>query len=330
MDYFAVLAGTAVIVATAAAFALYIVFHTKQELRSKRRENEILREKQVLEDKLQVSKRMTVIGALAGGMNYYLNSTLFSIGTLMDLLDGELQEKTKLRNLSKMITREITQGLRVTEALTQLAHPQKMALRPIPVAELAVMASERFRGWLPKSIRLETHIPSDHVTILGDESLLRQALHNLLINAVDAMPDGGLLTVTVANNQGMAKGEEAQGNTVQNGKGLAVISVTDTGMGMNEENRGRVFEPFFSTKSRPDRLGIGLSFIYGIARFHDGHIEIQSEKDKGTTAFLSIPAVDPERLGEYPTKPGEEGFVLNESLTLEERLQLMRGFVGET
>lgn len=329
MDYIAVLAGTIVIVATFLALVSYVVYHNRQEIKSRRREAAILRGKKDVEERLSVARRMTVIGALAGGMNYYLNSTLFSIRALMDLMEGELQNKTKLRHLSKMITREITHGLRVTEDLTQLAHPQQMVLRPISVAELAVSVSERIRGRLPESIQLETHIHSNHVAILGDEALLKQALQNLLVNAEDAMPDGGLLTVRVINDQGGAKGDESRSDAVRDGNGLVVISVTDTGMGMTEETRRRVFEPFFSIKSRPDKLGIGLSFVYGIARIHNGNIEIQSEIDKGTTAFLSIPAVEEAGLSEHPPKFGD-GTVPLHSLTLEERMQLMKGFVGET
>ena len=328
MDYFAVLAGTIVIVAMVLALASYIIYHNSQEIKSSRREAAILREKQYVENQLRVARRMTVIGALAGGMNYHLSATLFSIRALMDLLEGELQNKTKVRYFSKMIVEEITRGLRVTEDLTQLAHPQQMALRPLSVADLVASAANAFRSYLPKSIRFETNMLSEDVMMMGDETLLRQALHNLLVNAVDAMPDGGKLTLGVSKDTPSIAGDRLSADAGES-NGRAVIHVSDTGAGMDDETRSRVFEPFFSTKMRADKLGIGLSFVYGIARIHNGNIEIQSEIDKGTTAFLSIPAVEEAGLSEHPPKFGD-GTVPLHSLTLEERMQLMKGFVGET
>lgn len=330
IDFLWVLLGTFVVSAIALTLALYIVYSNRRDMAAKAQELRIIQQKKEVEFRLHQAKRMSIIGALAGGMSYHLNSTLLAISTLTDMLKGARSEKAKMKQLSDMITQEIMRGLRVTDNLTQLAHPQQLALHPLPAGELVTSVLDRFRNRLPKpSIRLENDTQRDDIMILGDETLLQQALQNLLVNAADAMPDGGTLALRVSKRSRSVGDKEANEGTGDR-DGQVVISVSDTGIGMDEETRSRVFEPFFSTKMRPDRLGIGLSFVYGIAKIHDGQIDIQSEKDKGTTALLSLPAVNAERLSEQPPESGEEGSVLNESLTLEERLQLIKGVVGKT
>ena len=329
MDYFAVLAGTIVIVATVVALATYIVYHNSQEIKSRRREAAVLREKQHLEDQLRVARRMTVIGALAGGMNYYLNSTLFSIRALMELLEGELPDKVRLRRFSKMIIEELTCGLRVTEDLTQLAHPQQMDLRPLSVADLVASAANAFRTYLLKSISLETIMPSDDVIIMGDKTLLRQALHNLLVNAVDAMPEGGNLTFGVLDDSPSQSGDRLSADAGKS-RGRVVIQVSDTGAGMDDETMSRVFQPFFTTKMRADKLGIGLSLVYGIVNIHDGQIRIESKQGKGTTVLVSVPTVDATRVDEKLPETEEENYFRNDAFTLEGRLQLINQVTGET
>ena len=132
--------------------------------------------------------------------------------------------------------------------------------------------------------------------VLGDRTLLRKVLVNLVTNAADAMPDGGVITISVSNTSGS---EEMGTEVVDETKKNLVIHVSDTGCGMDEETKRRVFVPFFTTKMRPEKLGLGLSSAYVIAKIHNGRILVESEKERGTTVSLYIPVPSQDQLEYY-------------------------------
>ena len=209
-----------------------------------------------------LTQGMVVFGALAGGMSYYLNSTLFAISSLMELLKGEIANKEKISSLSTLITGEIRRGLSVTNNLMKLAHPDRLALRPLSVVVLVGSVCDEFRSQVPKSIRVDTHFAQDTPTILGDRELFRQLLLNLLANAKDAMPEGGILGICTAYRTDSSKGDSKE--AVPQGTHLS-LRISDNGSGMDEDTRRQIFEPFFTTNTDGNRLGLGLSFEIGRA-----------------------------------------------------------------
>ncbi len=326
IDYIWVIIGTVITCAGILTLALYIVYRNRSEITAKERELAILKEKHEVESQLQQASRMAIIGALAGGMAYYLNSTLFAIRSLMEMMKNEQGTKKSISQLSSLAAAEITRGLKVTDQLQQLAHPQKLALRPLSVTELVVTISDNLKHRFQKSIKIKVICNQDKNIVLGDRILLQQVLVNLITNAADAMPDGGVITISVSDTSRLEKmGTGAFDKTKRD----LVICVSDTGCGMDEETKRQVFEPFFTTKMLPERLGLGLSFAYGITKIHNGRILIESEKNQGITVSLYIPIPSPDQL-EYSEKQelGDEDLTLD-LRSLEERLALLQQEVGQ-
>ncbi len=320
-----VLTGTVALSLTSVAIAFYIIFSVRRDVAAKERELRLTQEKQNLEFRLQQVSRMAIIGALAGGMAYYLNSILFAIGSLMEMMQYDQGTKKSMTQLSKLAANEITRGLTVTEQLQQLAHPHKLALRPLSITELMASIVDNLKHRFQESIKIETNFSQDENIVLGDQTLLRQVLVSLVTNAAEAMPDGGVITINVS------KTDESEGmgtEIVDETKRDLIICVSDTGCGMDEETKRRVFEPFFTTKMQPERLGLGLSFAYGIANIHNGRILVESEEDQGTTVSIYLPIPSQDQLEYYEKQEQCEEDLILEPLSPEERMLIIKQKIG--
>jgi CheY-like chemotaxis protein len=185
------------------------------------------------------------------------------------------------------------------------------------IKDLAMIIKDTF----PKDIRLNYAIPNDSWTILGDPTQVHQILLNLCVNARDAMPNGGNLTIDVEN---CVLDEHYTAMSIQGKPGRYVnISVTDSGTGMTPDVLDKIFEPFFTTKSPDKGTGLGLSTVMAIVRSHDGVINVYSEPGKGTTFKVSLPAIElstPGRNeGEQESLPrggGEEVLVIEDEASI--------------
>lgn len=326
IDYIWVLVGTVVLIATALTLALFVIYHNRKEIAGKERELDILKEKQEVESQLQRANRMVIIGALTGGMAYYLNSTLFAIRSLMEMMGKDQGTKKSMNELSRLTAEEITRGLKVTDQLQQLAHPQKLSLRQLSVTELLDSTLSDLKHRFHESIKIRANFNSNKNIVLGDRILLRQVLVNLLTNAADAMPNGGKIVVSVSSISGS---DEGGVEVVDENEKNLVIRVSDTGCGLDGETKRRIFEPFFTTKMRPERLGLGLSFAYGIAKIHNGQIIVESEKDQGTTVSLYLPIPSQEQLDQYKKQDLGEDDITLDNLTFEQRLDLLQQDTGQ-
>ena len=199
IDFVWVLVGTIVLSTITLTLALVILYHSKREISAKERELHLRQERLDIERRLSQANRLAIMGALAGGMAYYLNSILFAIRSLMELMKSNQGSVKSMIQLSRLAADEITRGLKVTDQLQQLAHPQKLALRPLSVTELVATVSDNLKHRFQESVKIEANCDQDKNIVLGDRILLRQVLVNLITNAAAAMPDGGVITISASD-----------------------------------------------------------------------------------------------------------------------------------
>ena len=269
---------------------------------------------------------MVVIGALAGGMAYYLNSTMFACNSLMGMLRNQLDGQQNIRHLAGLINEEIQRGLTVTDKLQQLALPVEVSFRPFDISELVHSVVDNFHQGLADYIAVEKSIDeSGLVLVNGNQTLIRQVLLNLLINAVDAMSEPGLLHIETSSRTD--HGAENEGFQTPETGTLLEIRITDSGIGMDDATRDRIFEPFFTTKDETNRLGLGLPFVYGVMKIHKGQVDIESVKVRGTSVKLVLPTLANDQVRDYQKE--QEKLVVAEYLTLEDQVLLAKQQVGK-
>jgi CheY-like chemotaxis protein len=232
----------------------------------------------LLEDELRQSQRFEPVGQLAGGIAHDFNNLLTVISGYTELLLRRLGHDAEGSREIAEVEKAAGQAARLTRQL--LAYSRKQLLEPTildlndVVAETHTML-ERVIG---ENITFRTTLASHPACIYADTGQIEQIIMNLVVNARDAMPDGGKLSIATEN----VSASDGSGDSV-------VLTVTDTGLGMDEATRARIFEPFFTTKERGAGTGLGLSTVYGIVKQSDGRIELESEPGGGTTFRLSFP-----------------------------------------
>jgi len=320
-----IIVGTIVVSATVSILVIAIIFSNNRDIAAREREQRIQSEKKDIEFRFQQARRIAIMGSLAGGMSYYFSNIMLAISGLLDIMKLEKSDPQTIDHFSKLITDEVKRGLNVSEQLQQMAHPEHMEMGAISVAEIVAEVP----GVLNMtSIDFSMEYQDGHDTILGDRTLLSQMMVNLTTNAKDAMPDGGSLSISASK----VKGKEL--DFIPEAPGVdeyLKLTVADSGMGMPDEPQDRAFEPFFTTKNRLDRLGLGLSFVYGIVKIHNGRIEIESKGNEGTTITLYLPATSPDqsRPGVNETARSEQLRSIN-SMTEQERAFITKEIVGRT
>jgi len=237
----------------------------------------IAEQERIREQYAQIEK-LSALGELASGVAHDFNNTLAGILGRAQLL-MRTQDPEKIRRGLEVITRAAEDGANTVKRIQDFARQRRdHDFQPVSVDQLLLDVREITRPrWKESAAAAGRHITLDlrlrsNATVLGDGSELREVLVNMVFNAVDAMPDGGRLTLT---------SEEEDGRVV--------LSVCDTGMGMAPEVCARVFDPFFTTKGKAG-MGLGLSVSYGIVRRHEGSVEVESEVGAGTTFRIRLPA----------------------------------------
>jgi PAS domain S-box-containing protein len=254
------------------------------------------------EEQLRQSQKMDAIGQLTGGIAHDFNNMLASVYGSIQLLQRKVKSG-KLEGFETLLERASTSTQRAT-ALTQrllaFARRQSLDIRRVDVARLIESVEDMFARTLGPKVDLKIEIASGLWSARIDASQLENALLNLVINARDAMPDGGCLTIEALNFE-IDAGYAASQAEVNAGDYVAV-RVTDNGAGMPASVIARAFEPFFTTKPIGQGTGLGLSMVYGFVKQAGGHIRIHSKLGHGTTVSLYLPldlsdgtAVEPER-----------------------------------
>jgi CheY-like chemotaxis protein len=242
---------------------------------------------------------MDAIGQLTGGIAHDFNNILTVITGTIEMLAQGVAGQPKLAAIARMIDDAAERGSELTRRLLAFARKQPLQPREIDVNTLIMDAAHLLRPALGEQIEIESILADDAWPALVDPSQLTTALLNLAVNARDAMPDGGKLTLETRNatiEDGFAdsQGELKPGLYV-------VVTISDTGAGIAPAIRDKVFEPFFTTKGLGKGTGMGLSMVYGFVKQSGGHIKIYSEEGHGTTIKVYLPrAAGPAIAGPEP------------------------------
>ena len=244
-------------------------------------------EKKGLERQLIQSQKMESLGTLAGGIAHDLNNVLTPITVSIDLLRDKL-EGEKVQQLLKTIETNASRGADIVKQVLTFARRTEAEFTPVQAGELIDEMKHMIEHTFPKDIRVDAKIADNLPAIEGNSTQLHQVLLNLCVNARDAMPDGGVITIQ-AEGVTLESLQAATGKTIEPGHHVH-ISVTDDGVGMLPHVIERIFEPFFTTKEVGKGTGLGLSVIHSIIESHGGMVEVASEVGKGSTFSIYLPA----------------------------------------
>ncbi|OAS24608.1 PAS domain-containing protein [Methylobacterium platani] len=284
-----------------------------------------------IEAALRQSQKMEAVGQLTGGIAHDFNNLLTGIVGSLDLMQTRINEG-RTQNLTRYAALAMASAQRaaaLTHRLLAFSRRQPLEARAVDANRLVSSMDELLRRTLGERVRLEVVVAGGLWLTLCDPNQLENAILNLAINARDAMPDGGRLTIETANAH-LDDAYVASEIGVRAGQYVCVC-VTDTGAGMPPDVIARAFDPFFTTKPLGQGTGLGLSMIYGFAKQSDGHVRIYSEVAEGTTVKLYLPrhigraADEPARAPGMPVPRAEHG----ETVLVVEDDATVRTLIGE-
>ena len=241
-----------------------------------------------LEDRLHQAQRMEAVGQLTGGVAHDFNNLLTVIVGNSELLSDELARLPELRVLSEMITKAGIRGAELTNRLLAFSRKQALQPRTTDISALAQDMKGLLKRTLPENIDITITHADDLWTAEVDPGQLESTLLNLALNARDAMPQGGRLTIETANVR-LDDSTMAHNAQIQPGDYVQVM-VTDTGHGMHADILNKIFEPFFTTKEVGKGSGLGLSMVYGFVTQSGGYIRVESTPGQGTSFQLYFPS----------------------------------------
>lgn len=240
------------------------------------------------EEKLRQSQKMEAVGQLTGGLAHDFNNLLAGISAALELMQKRISQG-RFKDVDKYLATAqgaTKRAAALTHRLLAFSRRQTLDPRPTDVNTLIVGMTELIQRTVGPSIRLKTLVAPDLWPALVDASQLENALLNLCINARDAMPDGGSITVETANRAVAV--ESVRTLDIPEGEYLC-LCVTDTGTGMSTEVIAKAFDPFFTTKPLGQGTGLGLSMIYGFTKQSGGHVRVHSQVGQGTTMCIYLP-----------------------------------------
>jgi PAS domain S-box-containing protein len=240
------------------------------------------------EEALRQSQKMEAVGQLTGGIAHDFNNLLQGIMGALNIIKKRVSEG-RISEVDRFVGAALDSADRaatLTQRLLAFSRRQPIDPRPIDIGHLIGTVEELLRRSIGESINMKISIGDDLWLVRCDGNQLENALLNLAINARDAMPDGGTMTIEVANQ--VFDASEARARQLGAGE-FVRLRVRDTGVGMPPDVRARAFDPFYTTKPIGKGTGLGLSMIYGFIRQSDGAISIESEPGKGTTIDICLP-----------------------------------------
>jgi signal transduction histidine kinase/ActR/RegA family two-component response regulator len=252
-----------------------------------RRERRAQDDQRRLERQLAESQKMEAIGKLAGGVAHDFNNMLTAILGYASMIYEDAVPKSPIQDQALQIRRAAESAASLTQKLLAFSRKQLLQADRVDFATMQNNLLVLVKRVIGENITVTTHADPDLWPILADPVQVEQSILNLAINARDAMPDGGVLQIT-ARNAPRPTGERRPDGDVKPGD-YVQITVTDTGIGMDEATRTRMFEPFFTTKAHGQGTGLGLSTVYGFVRQCGGYIAVLSTPDTGTSVELLLP-----------------------------------------
>ena len=247
-------------------------------------------ERALLTRELQQAQKMEAIGRLAGGVAHNFNNILTALGGYCELLLAKLPQDSDCRPEAEQIKRAADHAATVTHELLvfsrrEVGRPARLDLNTV-VVQTQLLLRELVRS----DIKIVTTLAPVVPLVMANRGQIEQVLTNLVVNATDAMPNGGVIGVETADLEIDTPLPVAGGTTLKPGRYVALV-VKDSGVGMNEETLSHLFEPFFTTKGPEIGTGLGLATVYGIVEDSEGRITVESEPTKGTSVTIYFPAL---------------------------------------
>jgi two-component system, cell cycle sensor histidine kinase and response regulator CckA len=252
-------------------------------------------ERRSLEDQFRQAQKMEAVGRLAGGVAHDFNNLLTVIMSYTDMLSEGLAVQDPRADDLDQIRKAAVTATSLTRQLLAFSRHQVIEPRLVNLSEVVSMSNKLLNRLIGEDIDVVTTITKDPVAVLIDPGQLEQVIMNLAVNARDAMPRGGRLTLETASVK--IDADYARDQWLANSGRFAMLAVTDTGVGMDEATLARIFEPFFTTKEVGKGTGLGLATVFGIIKQSNGFIRVNSEIGRGTTFKIYLPLVD------KPTEP---------------------------
>jgi two-component system NtrC family sensor kinase len=245
--------------------------------------NKMVDELDSRQEQLVQSRKLASIGTFTSGIAHELNNPLNNISITAEsmLLNYQEMSRQQMREMIDDILTQADRASQVVKNLLEFSRTERPCLMDLNIGEVIERTLSLIKNQLIVArIRVEKHIAEDLPAVRGKQQDLQQALVNILLNAIQAMPEGGTVAVAV--------GRDPQGQIR--------IDITDSGTGIAPDALEHIFDPFFTTKASGQGTGLGLSLVYSIIRAHGGHIEVRSETDKGTTFSIFLPVIDPKEI----------------------------------
>jgi PAS domain S-box-containing protein len=249
-----------------------------------------LTDRRRLQDQLRQSQKMEAVGRLAGGVAHDFNNVLTVVKSFSEFLLEDLDKLDPRRSDVEEIAKAADRAAALTRKLLAFSRKQVMRPEPLDLNSVVLGMEKMLQRLISEDVLITTALDPDLLPVEADPSSIEQVILNLAVNARDAMPDGGTLTVRT-RNEVLQKTDAAW--AIRPGR-YAMLSVSDTGHGMDATTQARVFEPFFTTKPQGQGTGLGLAMVYGIVKQSGGHVWVESTSDRGTTFTVYLP--QPEQL----------------------------------
>jgi signal transduction histidine kinase/ActR/RegA family two-component response regulator len=284
------------------------------------------RERAQLEERLRQSQRMEAIGKLAGGVAHDFNNLLMAIMGYSEILLRHVADRPELeREVSGILTAAERAG-DLTHQLLAFSRKQVLQPKVLDLNRVVTEVEKMVRRVIGEDIELTTRHGAELGPVKADPGQIEQVLLNLVVNARDAMPQGGALLIQTSNVHLDASSSRAHVDLLPGP--YVRLEVSDTGCGMDAETCQHIFEPFFTTKERGKGTGLGLSTVYGIIKQSGGHIQVASELGKGSRFSILLPRVDSELAIEAPRMSGARA-AGGEVILLVEDEEIVRKPIGD-
>ncbi|MGC8652563.1 MAG: PAS domain S-box protein [Candidatus Kryptoniota bacterium] len=253
-----------------------------------------------LEEQLTQAQKLESIGLLAGGIAHDFNNIIGAILGYASFMKSKIPPDDKFYKYLDTIERSATRAAELTAQLLAFARGGKYNVTPVSMNKVINDTINIIRSTFDKSITIEKHLTEDLPSIEGDIGQMQQVIMNICVNARDAMPAGGELSIETSVAH-ITKDYTDKHIDAKEGE-YVVITISDTGLGMDKDTMHRIFEPFFTTKEKGKGTGLGLSMVYGIVKNHGGFIRVYSEPGAGTTFRVYLPASEKEVTEEQSEK----------------------------
>jgi two-component system, cell cycle sensor histidine kinase and response regulator CckA len=247
-------------------------------------------EKERLQAQLLQAQKMESIGTLAGGIAHDFNNILTAIVGYGYLVHRKLDSGDPLRQNIESILSSADRAADLTRSLLAFSRKQPSIKKQVDLNDIVKKSESFLKRIISEDIEFIANLSSASVPVFADRNQVEQVLMNLSTNARDAMPKGGVLTITI--DSVLLDDESSKQQGIEKPGFYGMITVSDTGIGMSEEIQKRMFEPFYTTKEVGKGTGLGLSIIYGIVKQHDGFITVDSKPGKGTNFKVYLPITD--------------------------------------